>query len=47
MIAGPRFAGGRVLALAQAYERATDWHTRRPPLTPDLPVPELKRTEGE
>ena len=47
MIAGPRFAEGRVLALAQAYERATEWHTRRPALTPDMPVPPLKRTEGE
>ncbi len=47
MIAGPRFSEGRVLALAQAYERATQWHTRQPPLTPDMPVPELKRTEGE
>ena len=47
MIAGPRFAVGRVLALAQAYERATEWHTRRPALTPDTPVPALKRTEGE
>ena len=30
MIAGPRFSEGRVLALAQAYERATEWHTKRP-----------------
>ena len=47
MIAGPRFSEGRVLALAQAYERATEWHTRRPTLTPDMPVPPLKRTEGD
>ncbi|MGE0816095.1 MAG: amidase [Vicinamibacterales bacterium] len=47
MIAGPRFSEGRVLALARAYEQATDWHTRRPPLTPDTPVPPLKRTEGD
>ncbi len=47
MIAGPRFAEGRVLALAQAFERATQWHTRKPALTPDMPVPELKRTEGD
>jgi aspartyl-tRNA(Asn)/glutamyl-tRNA(Gln) amidotransferase subunit A len=39
MIAGPRFSEGRVLALAQAYERATDWHLRKPPLRPDTPVP--------
>jgi aspartyl-tRNA(Asn)/glutamyl-tRNA(Gln) amidotransferase subunit A len=41
MIAGPRFAEGRVLALARAFEQATDWHTRRPPLTPDTPVPAI------
>ncbi len=29
-IAGPRFAEGRVLALARAYQQATDWHLRRP-----------------
>jgi len=31
-IAGPRFSEGTILALAKAYEGATDWHTRRPPL---------------
>jgi aspartyl-tRNA(Asn)/glutamyl-tRNA(Gln) amidotransferase subunit A len=46
MIAGPRFSEGRVLALARAFEVATDWHTRRPPLTPDTPVPPLKRVES-
>jgi len=45
MIAGPRFSEGRVLALARAFEQATDWHSRRPPLTPDTPVPPLKRVE--
>jgi aspartyl-tRNA(Asn)/glutamyl-tRNA(Gln) amidotransferase subunit A len=40
-IAGPRFSEGRILALAQAYERATEWHNRRPPLTPETPVPPL------
>jgi aspartyl-tRNA(Asn)/glutamyl-tRNA(Gln) amidotransferase subunit A len=29
-ISGPQFGEQTVLALAQAYERATDWHTRRP-----------------
>ena len=43
MIAGPRFSEGRVLALAEAYEKATEWHTRRPKLTPDMPVPPIKR----
>jgi aspartyl-tRNA(Asn)/glutamyl-tRNA(Gln) amidotransferase subunit A len=31
-IAGPRLGEATVLALAHAYEQATDWHTRRPPL---------------
>ncbi len=31
-IAGPRFGEARVLALARAYEEATDWHTKRPPV---------------
>ncbi len=46
MIAGPRFSEGRVLALAQAYEQATQWHKRKPPLTPDMAVPPLAITEG-
>jgi aspartyl-tRNA(Asn)/glutamyl-tRNA(Gln) amidotransferase subunit A len=29
-IGGPRFGEAKVLALAHAYEHATDWHTRRP-----------------
>jgi aspartyl-tRNA(Asn)/glutamyl-tRNA(Gln) amidotransferase subunit A len=47
MIAGPRFSEGKVLALAAAYERATEWHKRRPPLRPDTPVPALKPTDEE
>jgi aspartyl-tRNA(Asn)/glutamyl-tRNA(Gln) amidotransferase subunit A len=39
MIAGPRFSEGKVLALAQAYERATEWHKKKPPLTPNTTVP--------
>jgi aspartyl-tRNA(Asn)/glutamyl-tRNA(Gln) amidotransferase subunit A len=31
-ITGPRLGEARVLALAHAYERATDWHLREPPL---------------
>ena len=31
MIAGPRFAEGRMLALARAFEQATEWHSKRPP----------------
>jgi aspartyl-tRNA(Asn)/glutamyl-tRNA(Gln) amidotransferase subunit A len=45
MIAGPRFSEARVLALASAYERATEWHTRKPPLQPDMPVPALAPTD--
>ena len=29
-IAGPRFADARVLQIANAYQQATDWHTKRP-----------------
>ena len=47
MIAGPRFSEARVLALAHAYERATEWHTRKPPLRPDTPVPPLAITDDE
>jgi len=31
-IMGPAFGEGSVLRMAYAYEQATDWHTRRPPL---------------
>ncbi len=43
MIGGPRFSEGRILALAKAYESATQWHTRRPQLTPGMTVPPLTR----
>ena len=33
MIAGPRFSEGQVLALAHAFEQATELHTK-PPITP-------------
>jgi aspartyl-tRNA(Asn)/glutamyl-tRNA(Gln) amidotransferase subunit A len=39
MITGPRFSEGKVLALAQAYEKATLWHLRKPPLTPASVAP--------
>jgi aspartyl-tRNA(Asn)/glutamyl-tRNA(Gln) amidotransferase subunit A len=32
-ISGPPFGELQVLALAHAYEQATDWHTRRPEIT--------------
>jgi aspartyl-tRNA(Asn)/glutamyl-tRNA(Gln) amidotransferase subunit A len=47
MIAGPRFSEARVLALASAYERATEWHKHAPPLQPDMPVPALAPTDEE
>jgi aspartyl-tRNA(Asn)/glutamyl-tRNA(Gln) amidotransferase subunit A len=31
-IVGPRLGEARVLALAHAYEQATEWHRREPPL---------------
>jgi aspartyl-tRNA(Asn)/glutamyl-tRNA(Gln) amidotransferase subunit A len=42
MIAGPRFSEGRVLALARAYEEATQWHLRRPVLTPTMKTPSIE-----
>jgi aspartyl-tRNA(Asn)/glutamyl-tRNA(Gln) amidotransferase subunit A len=47
MIAGPRFAEGKVLALAHAFEQATDFHTKKPPIRPDTAVPPLATTEDE
>jgi aspartyl-tRNA(Asn)/glutamyl-tRNA(Gln) amidotransferase subunit A len=44
-IAGPHFSESKILALAQAYERATEWHKLRPKLTPETPVPALKSDE--
>jgi aspartyl-tRNA(Asn)/glutamyl-tRNA(Gln) amidotransferase subunit A len=41
MIAGPRFSEGKILALAQAYERATGWSKRKPPLAPDTVKPNV------
>jgi aspartyl-tRNA(Asn)/glutamyl-tRNA(Gln) amidotransferase subunit A len=47
MIAGPRFSEARVLALASVYERATEWHKQKPPLTSDTPVPALAITDED
>jgi aspartyl-tRNA(Asn)/glutamyl-tRNA(Gln) amidotransferase subunit A len=47
MFAGPRFSEGKVLALAHAFEQATDFHARKPPIRPDTPVPPLAATEEE
>jgi len=43
MIAGPRFSEGRILALAHAYEQATQWQARRPALTPEMTIPPVTR----
>jgi len=40
-IGGPHFSEGKILALARAYEAHTDWHTRRPQLSPETPKPVL------
>ncbi len=45
MIAGPHFSEGKVLALAYAFQRATDWHKRKPELTPETSVPPLVEAE--
>ncbi len=47
MIAGPHFSEGKVLALAYAFQQATDWHKRKPPLAPDTPVPALVEASGD
>lgn len=39
MIAGPHFSEGKILALARAYEQATEWHKRQPPLSVETPKP--------
>lgn len=45
MIAGPHFSEGRVLALAYAYQQATDWHLRKPALTPDTALPPVVESD--
>jgi aspartyl-tRNA(Asn)/glutamyl-tRNA(Gln) amidotransferase subunit A len=42
MIAGRRLQDAKVLALANAYQQATNWHLRQPVLTPNMPVPAIK-----
>ena len=41
MICGPHFTDSKIFALAAAYEEATQWHLKKPPLSPDTPVPPL------
>lgn len=43
-ISGPNLAEVNVLALAHAYQQATEWHKRRPPLDADTKVPPLSKT---
>jgi aspartyl-tRNA(Asn)/glutamyl-tRNA(Gln) amidotransferase subunit A len=42
-ISGANWREQDVLALAHAYQRATDWHTKRPALTADAKVPALSK----
>jgi aspartyl-tRNA(Asn)/glutamyl-tRNA(Gln) amidotransferase subunit A len=46
-IAGPHFGEINVLALAYAYQEATEWHKRQPPLQSDTKVPVLSKTAAE
>jgi len=46
MIAGPHFSEGKIMALAKAYEQETKWDLRRPPLTPDTPVPSIRPAQS-
>ncbi len=42
-ISGANWREMDILALAHAYQKATEWHTRRPPLTADTKVPVLSK----
>jgi aspartyl-tRNA(Asn)/glutamyl-tRNA(Gln) amidotransferase subunit A len=44
-ISGPHFGEINVLALAHAYEQATEWHKRVPPLNQETKVPPLAVTD--
>ncbi len=43
-ISGANWREADAVALAHAYQKATDWHTRRPPLNPDAKTPVLSKT---
>ncbi|WP_446742710.1 amidase [Silvibacterium acidisoli] len=45
MIAGPHFSEGKVLALAYAYQQATEWHKKRPTLSASMAVPPVVETK--
>jgi aspartyl-tRNA(Asn)/glutamyl-tRNA(Gln) amidotransferase subunit A len=46
-IAGPLFSEVSVLALAHAYQQATEWHKRRPGLQSDTKAPILSKAAAE
>jgi aspartyl-tRNA(Asn)/glutamyl-tRNA(Gln) amidotransferase subunit A len=46
-ISGPHFSEINVLALAHAYQEATEWYKRRPALQPDVKVPALSKAAAE
>jgi aspartyl-tRNA(Asn)/glutamyl-tRNA(Gln) amidotransferase subunit A len=46
-ISGPLFGEVNIIALAHAYQEATEWHKRRPLLGPDTKVPVLSKTAAE
>jgi aspartyl-tRNA(Asn)/glutamyl-tRNA(Gln) amidotransferase subunit A len=46
-ISGPRLGEVNVIALAYAYQEATEWHKRKPPLQPDTKVPVLSKSASE
>jgi aspartyl-tRNA(Asn)/glutamyl-tRNA(Gln) amidotransferase subunit A len=46
-ISGPRSGEVNVFALAYAYQEATEWHKRKPPLQPDTKVPVLSKSASE
>jgi aspartyl-tRNA(Asn)/glutamyl-tRNA(Gln) amidotransferase subunit A len=47
MIAGSHFSEGKVLALACAFQQATEWHLLKPILTPTMGVPPLVEDDLE
>ncbi len=46
-LAGPTGSEPALLAVARAYQLATDWHTRRPNLSADTKVPALSKAAQE
>ncbi|HYF21430.1 MAG TPA: amidase [Ramlibacter sp.] len=46
-IAGRHFGDQQVLEIGHAYERATDWHRRRPDLVPGRAAPEVDTSHAE